>query len=568
MSKSTWALILSTFAAGLYVLFQIATRTPAPPDHQVYIGGTVITMNADQPYAEAVSVKHDRIVAVGTSSEIMATVTDKTEVHDLMGRTLVPGFIDAHGHFPASGIYTLVADLSSPPVGRVQNMAMLIERLKVQAAGVEPGEWVIGFSYDDSAIAERRHPTREDLDQVSTEHPVVAVHSSLHFATVNSMALTQLEITAETPDPNGGVIVRDPVSGLPTGVLEENAMMTLLQQATDFSLFESFLMVKSAVKEYAQNGVTTANVGAGSRDQMEGLSTLSKWGVIPQRLTVLPLQQEFANEIATGTFDAADWDSERFNTTAFKIVADGSIQGHTGYLTHPYHQPYKGDAEYRGYPRVDKPDLLTQVRELFRNGYRVAIHTNGDASIDDALDVIEAVLQEYPIPDHRTTLIHAQMAREDQIQRMAQLGVTPSFFSAHVYFWGDRHRDIFMGPDRAAHISPAQWALKHGVRFSSHLDTPVVPMRPLRAVSAMINRTTSSGQVLGADQAIDILSALHAVTIEAAWQAGLEDSLGSIEVGKQADLVVLSGNPVQNVDSVEELKVERTVIAGVTIYQR
>jgi predicted amidohydrolase YtcJ len=182
--------------------------------------------------------------------------------------------------------------------------------------------------------------------------------------------------------------------------------------------------------------------------------------------------------------------------------------------------------------------------------------------------VIEAVLQEYPIPDHRTTLIHAQMAREDQIQRMAQLGVTPSFFSAHVYFWGDRHRDIFMGPDRAAHISPAQWALKHGVRFSSHLDTPVVPMRPLRAVSAMINRTTSSGQVLGADQAIDILSALHAVTIEAAWQAGLEDSLGSIEVGKQADLVVLSGNPVQNVDSVEELKVERTVIAGVTIYQR
>lgn len=567
MSKSTWALVALAFFGGLYVLFQMATRTPEPPAHQVFIDGTVLTMNAEAPIAEAISVRGDTIEAVGTTEDIMALVTDETEVHDLLGRTLLPGFIDAHGHFPGSGMYSLVANLSSPPVGDVLDMAMLIERLRAQAQSKAPGEWVIGLSYDDTAIAEQRHPTRLDLDKVSTEQPVVALHSSLHFATVNTKALELLGIDPTTPDPEGGVIVRDE-QGRATGVLEENAMMSLMQEVLSFGAFEGFLMTKAAVKDYAQHGVTTANMGAASQEQMKGMRMMSNWGVIPQRLTVMPLQTENDEAITQGTFDETAWDTDRFDVVGFKIVADGSIQGYTGYLSHPYHVPYKGDADYRGYARVSREELFRQVREIFKHGYKVAIHTNGDASINDALDAIEAALQEFPAEDHRTILIHSQMSRLDQVERMARLGVTPSFFTAHVYFWGDRHRDIFMGPERAENISPSQWAIQNGVRFTTHLDTPVVPMRPLRAVSAMVNRLTSSGAVLGADQRTDMMTALQATTIDAAWQVGQETRLGSIEPGKLADLVVLSGNPLENADRVHELKVERTVIGGVTIYRR
>ena len=567
MSKSTWALVALAFFGGLYVLFQMATRTPEPPAHQVFIDGTVLTMNAEAPIAEAISVRGDTIEAVGNTEDIMALVTDETEVHDLLGRTLLPGFIDAHGHFPGSGMYSLVANLSSPPVGDVLDMAMLIERLRAQAQSKAPGEWVIGLSYDDTAIAEQRHPTRLDLDKVSTEQPVVALHSSLHFATVNTKALELLGIDSTTPDPEGGVIVRDE-QGRATGVLEENAMMSLMQEVLSFGAFEGFLMTKAAVKDYAQHGVTTANMGAASQEQMKGMRMMSNWGVIPQRLTVMPLQTENDEAITQGTFDETEWDTDRFDVVGFKIVADGSIQGYTGYLSHPYHVPYNGDADYRGYARVSREELFRQVREIFKHGYNVAIHTNGDASINDALDAIEAALEEFPAEDHRTILIHSQMSRLDQVERMARLGVTPSFFTAHVYFWGDRHRDIFMGPERAENISPSQWAIQNGVRFTTHLDTPVVPMRPLRAVSAMVNRLTSSGAVLGVDQRTDMMTALRATTIDAAWQVGQETRLGSIEPGKLADLVVLSGNPLENADRVHELKVERTVIGGVTIYRR
>ena len=567
MSKSTWALVALAFFGGLYVLFQMATRTPEPPAHQVFIDGTVLTMNAEAPIAEAISVRGDTIEAVGNTEDIMSLVTDETEVHDLLGRTLLPGFIDAHGHFPGSGMYSLVANLSSPPVGDVLDMAMLIERLRAQAQSKAPGEWVIGLSYDDTAIAEQRHPTRLDLDKVSTEQPVVALHSSLHFATVNTKALELLGIDSTTPDPEGGVIVRDE-QGRATGVLEENAMMSLMQEVLSFGAFEGFLMTKAAVKDYAQHGVTTANMGAASQEQMKGMRMMSNWGVIPQRLTVMPLQTENDEAITQGTFDETEWDTDRFDVVGFKIVADGSIQGYTGYLSHPYHVPYNGDADYRGYARVSREELFRQVREIFKHGYKVAIHTNGDASINDALDAIEAALEEFPAEDHRTILIHSQMSRLDQVERMARLGVTPSFFTAHVYFWGDRHRDIFMGPERAENISPSQWAIQNGVRFTTHLDTPVVPMRPLRAVSAMVNRLTSSGAVLGVDQRTDMMTALRATTIDAAWQVGQETRLGSIEPGKLADLVVLSGNPLENADRVHELKVERTVIGGVTIYRR
>jgi predicted amidohydrolase YtcJ len=366
----------------------------------------------------------------------------------------------------------------------------------------------------------------------------------------------------------GGVIGRRPGSREPNGLLEETARMGVLAQMQDVSLIDSYRMVKSAVRDYAQVGVTTAQAGGTTPSTATGLVTVSKLGIVPQRLVLFAFADEFGDALTNGEFQPGKYTSERVYMTAVKLVADGSIQGYTGYLSEPYHQPFHGDATYRGYPAIPREDLFAQVEALHRAGHQLAIHGNGDASIEDILDAFEAAQAVHPVQDPRMILVHAQMAREDQVARMKSLGVTPSFFSAHTYYWGDRHRDIFMGPRRAATMSPARWAQADGLRFSSHMDTPVTPMLPLQAVWSQVHRISHGGEVVGPGQRIDVMSALRAVTIDAAWQVFLDDRIGSLEPGKYADLVLLSGNPLDDPMGMRELRVERTVVGGATIYRR
>ena len=568
MRWKTVLVVLVALVAGVGVLVKIATRVPAPPAHQVFINGDILTMDADNRIVEALSVRQDRVEAVGSTEEIMALVGDETEIIDLRGRTLLPGFVDAHGHFPASGMSAIAADLNSPPIGDKNTMAEVLAALEQRAETADPGEWVTGFGYDDTLLAEQRHPTRAELDAVSTEHPVVAMHISGHMLVANSVALDLVGIDADTPDPEGGVIGRRPGTREPNGLLEENARLEVMHKMQDIPLLDVYRMMKSAVREYARVGVTTAQSGGVSEQLAMGLSAFSKFGVIPQRLVLFPFENEFGEKLLNGEYQPGQYNTERLEMGAVKIVADGSIQGYTGYLSQPYHTPFHGDPDYRGYPAVPREKLFAQVLDLHKAGYQIAIHGNGDESIEDIIDAFEAAQQARPVDDPRMILIHSQMAREDQVARMADLGITPSFFTAHTWYWGDRHRDIFMGPERAAGISPARWAQQYGVPFSSHLDTPVTPMRPLQAVWSQVHRQTTGGDVLGEDQRIGVMDALRAVTIDAAWQVFQDDNRGSLEPGKYADLVVLSGNPLDDPMGMRELQVERTLVGGATIYRR
>lgn len=568
MNWKSVLLVAAALLVGLVVVIKIATRLPEPPAHQVFINGDVLTMDADNLVVEALSVRGDRIEAVGSTAQIMALAEDDTEVVDLRGRALLPGFIDAHGHFPGSGLSTVSADLNSPPIGRITTMAQVLDALAQEAAAKSPGEWVTGFGYDDTLLQEQRHPTRAELDAVSSEHPIMAMHVSGHMVVANSLALERVGITADTPDPVGGVIGRRPGSREPNGLLEETARMEVLQQAQDMSLVDTYRLFKTAAKEYAAIGVTTAQSGAVSHEMARGLSLFSKLGVVPQRLILFPMEIEFGEQLLNGEYDPLDYNSDRLEMGAVKISADGSIQGFTGYLSRPYHSPYHDNPDYRGYPAVPREDLFEQVAALHKAGYQIAIHGNGDESIEDILDAFEAAQERHPVADPRMILIHAQMARKDQIARMKELGVTPSFFTAHTWYWGDRHRDIFLGPERAAQISPGKWAQDYGVRFSSHLDTPVTPMQPLQAVWSQVFRITFGGDVLGPEQRIEVMDALRAVTSDAAWQVFQEDNRGSLEPGKYADLVVLSGNPLDDPMAMRDLQVERTMVGGVTIYRR
>lgn len=562
-------LILLAFLGGLVVLAAIATRPPSAPEHEIYVNGNVLTMDATGTVSEAVSLREGLIDSVGSSEEILALVSDNTVVVDLRGRTVLPGFIDAHGHFPGSGQTVFSADLNSPPIGEVTNLSQLLERLTRLAQARSDG-WIIGHGYDDTLLAERRHPNRDDLDTVSSDRPVAIIHVSGHLAVVNSAALAILGIDSESVDPEGGVIVREPDSDggrRPNGVLEETAARAVWEYTLDLSAMDALRMTTQAAEEYLAAGVTTASAGGMPSAVATLLGFLSQLNQFPQRVALFPLFEEVGEQLLDGSVTLDGFAKARVSAPRVKIIADGSIQGYTGYLSAPYHVPYKGDPDYRGYASVPREVLFQQVAGLYERRIQVAIHCNGDASIEDGLDAIEYAMQQHPWPEARPLMIHAQMTREDQIARMAELGVTPSFFSAHTYYWGDRHAAIFMGPERAANMSPARWAQDAGVRFSSHLDTPVTPMLPLQAVWSQVERMSTSGTVIGPDQRIDRLSALRAVTIDAAWQVFMDDVIGSIEPGKDADLVVLSDNPLTALD-IRSLKVDRTIIAGATVYKR
>ncbi len=561
------SLVALIVVASLYISTLVSA--PVAPSHQVFIGGEVLTMDPDSKIAEAVSVRDGVIDQVGSTVEILALVTEDTDVVDLSGRTLVPGFVDAHGHFPGSGQTAFTVDLNSPPIGDTESIPELLDKLRAFGEKRTDG-WLIGSNYDDTLLAEKRHPTRDDLDLVSATRPIAVVHVSGHLMVVNSAALAELHIDETTPDPEGGHIVRDLSSAdqrRPNGILEETATHHARDKTLDLSVSDAWQMTKLATTEYLQYGVTTASAGGMPTAIASLLGPMSNYNQMPLRVALFPFFDEVGAGLLAGEITLDDFASGRVRVPRVKIIADGSIQGFTGYLSQPYHRSHKGDADYRGYPAVPRDALFEQVAGLYRQRIQVAIHGNGDASIEDALDAIEAAAAKYPWPEARPLIIHAQMTRKDQIARMAALGVTPSFFSAHTFFWGDRHAGIFMGPERAANMSPAKWAQEAGVRFSSHMDTPVTPMRPLQAVWSPVERKTKTGVVLGPDQRIDRMTALRAVTIDAAWQVFMDEQVGSIEPGKLADLVVLSGSPLTAPD-LRDLLVDMTVIEGVTHFER
>jgi predicted amidohydrolase YtcJ len=381
----------------------------------------------------------------------------------------------------------------------------------------------------------------------------------------NSFALERFGIDADTPDPPGGEIRRDE-DGEPNGLLLETAGRPMILEALKLPPLQQVAVVRAAVDAYAREGFTTVQNGLANKEQLEGMSMGSKLGLIPLRVVAWPAEELALEAIASG-LDLEEYVTDRMHVGAVKFVGDGSIQGYTGYLSEPYHVLGEHPEGYRGYPNIDKASMREHVEQIHCAGFQVAVHGNGDAAIDQFLDSWEAALQACPAEDRRPILVHAQMSRPDQLERMKRLGVAPTFFSAHVYYWGDRHRDIFLGPERASRISPAASAAALGLRFTTHLDAPVVPIDSRLQLWAPVARETSSGEPLGLGERISVEQSLRAMTIEAAWQMHLDDEIGSIEPGKKADLVILSDDPVGPSTDLLAIDVERTVVGGVTVFE-
>lgn len=548
------------------------TATNANAADTLYSGGPIITVDDRQPNAEAIVVRDGRIAFVGTS-KAARDFSPQAQHIDLQGHTLAPGFIDAHGHVSGVGLQALSANLLPAPDGEgnsIPALQKIMREFRAHPTTAEGYKVLIGFGYDDSQLVEQRAPTRHDLDAIAADIPVILMHQSGHIGAYNSKALELAGITADTPNPPGGVIRREPGSNVPDGVLEESAHnIALAKLMPAMTAEQSLAMIEAGQALYMKYGYTTAQDGKSDAGTLQLLPMAAKAGKLKIDVVAYPdIEVALQNPAMQGPFYGLNY-SDHYRIGGVKISLDGSPQGKTAWLTKPYYKIPEGEKpDYAGYPafptaKVD--DLLTQA---WGHGWQVLAHANGDAAIDQLIHAVSAAETKYPDKHLVPVLIHGQTLRKDQVGELRRLGIFPSLFPMHTYYWGDWHRDSVLGPERAENISPTQWVLDAGMVFTSHHDAPVVFPDSMRVLDATVNRVTRSGRVLGPDQRVSPAIALKAITLWAARQYGEESSKGSIEVGKRADLVLLSDNPLSIERSqLHTIKVLQTIKDGEVVYE-
>jgi hypothetical protein len=541
------------------------------PADAIYYGGDIITMEGDSAvYPEAVVVSEGRITFTGSKADAEKMKGDSTVMRDLGGKTLVPGFIDGHCHFFAFGSQALSANLLAAPDGTSNNIDDLVNELKswYQKNGADKTQgWIVGIGFDDAVLKENRFPTKDDLDKVSTDLPVMATHISGHFCSVNTKGLEVLGITATSKDPEGGVIRRVKGSRDPNGVLEELAAIPhMFKLVTPPTKELSDLYFDAGQRMAASYGYTTCNEGRamGNHEQMADYATRGKMYLDVNSWIDYSVPQHMRSE----------WHSKEYKNhyriAGLKLTLDGSPQGRTAWRSSPYLIPPDGQKKgYKGYPAIPKDeDVQKIVDSAFANNWQLKAHTNGDAAADQLFRAIGKASAKYGNEDRRNILIHGQLIRMDQLDSIKKYSMIASLFPMHTFYWGDWYKEI-IGPDKAQQISPIKSALKKGIRVTSHTDAPVAFPNMMMILWTTVNRVSRTGTVMGPDERLTPYEALKSITIWGAEQFFEEGEKGTLTPGKLADMVVLDKNPLK-VDpmNLKDIVVLETIKEGKTIYEK
>ncbi|MDX2133300.1 MAG: amidohydrolase [Saprospiraceae bacterium] len=567
---------VSTVAVAIFIVScnQSAKQNkPADAADAIYYGGEIITMEGESPeYVEAIAIKDGKILFVGSKVESEKFHGDKTQMNDLKGKTLIPGMIDGHAHFASFGSQAVTANLLAYPDGKCGDIPTLITTLKQwhAANGVDKTNgWIIGMGFDDAVLKENRFPTKEDLDQVSKDVPVIIVHISGHFSVMNSKGLEKVGITKNSKDPSGGLIRRMNGSQEPNGVLEELAsipnMLNILTPATPE--LGDFYMDKG--QELALSyGYTTANEGRAMVGNHKTFVDFANKGKFK-----LDVNSDVDYTVAKELM-ATEWNSKtyknHYRVKGVKLTLDGSPQGRTAWRTIPYTLPPDGQPkDYKGYPAIaDDKEVERIVDEAYSNNWQLSIHCNADASMDQLCRALNKVEGKLNSKERRTALIHGQLIRMDQIDSLKKYNIIGSFFPMHTYYWGDWY-DKIIGEEKAQQISPIKTALNKGVRVTSHTDAPVALPNLMMIMYTTVNRLSRSGKVMGEAERLTPYEALKSLTEWGAYQFFEEDIKGTLKTGKLADLVVLDQNPLK-VDplTLKDIKVLETIKEGKSVYTR
>lgn len=559
----------ATIAVMFVSLIPVPGLTAAPPADRIIRGGPIVTVNPAHPLAEAVAIAGGKIVAVGSESDVMQHKGPATEILDLGGRTLVPGFVDGHSHFFSLVDVQTQALCASPPAGPCKTVADVIAALREvqQRRNLGPGKFVMGYGYDPEMLAEKRPPTKQELDAAFPDNPVMIVHVSGHGAMLNSKALAMYGVTAATPTPNGGVIGREPGSNEPNGLLFETAFLPIFSKVPGPDGDEAITLLEKGQELYLRNGITTAQEGATMKHQLELLRRLADRGGLKLDVVCLP----FITEIDTIFAGRPPRDEPEYvrhlRIGGVKIVMDGSPQGRTAAFTTPYlTDGPAGQKQWRGELSFPQPVLNDWVKKVYDGGATLFVHCNGDAAIDALLEAHRFASGGEPEKPRGTVGVHSQFIRRDQLEKYRAWSITPSFFTLHCFYFGDTHVTN-RGPQQADFISPMRSARAIGLRPANHTDFNVSPLSQIFTIHTAVNRLSRTGRTIGRDERITPLEALEAITIDGARIYGEESTKGSIEVGKLADLVVLSANPLTTPPAaIETVRVEETIKDGETVW--
>jgi len=534
----------------------------------IYFGGDIITMEGDSAiYAEALAVKDNNIVFVGSKREADERKTDSTVMHDLQGKTLFPGFIDAHCHFGGFPLQAVGAQLLPPPDAGVATISSLQQTLRAWATpeNIALTGWIFGAGYDESVMEEKRHPTKQELDQVSTEYPIIVIHISGHFCSMNSKGLEMMGINAASKDPAGGVIRRMPGTREPNGVLEELAAIPLFSKALVPKSKEAALKFAEAGQDMAISyGYTTVQEG---RAMNESFIELAENNLF--KIDVVSYVDYLYPKFLESKWTSKDY-VNHYRIGGMKITLDGSPQGRTAWRTTPYLLPPPGEPKtYKGYPAIpDDKEVEALYKLAFKNNWQVHTHANGDAAIDQLIRCIKPAIAAYGNTDRRSTLIHGQYVRTDQLDSLKKLDMIASLFPLHTFYWGDWHKQI-IGDCLGDKISPTKTALNKGLRLTIHTDAPVALPNLMRMVWTAVNRTSRSGKIIGDGEQLTPYEAMKCLTEWSAYQHFEENKKGTLASGKVADLVVLDKNPLKVLpNDIKDIRVMETIKEGKSIYKR
>lgn len=539
---------------GMAVAGEATAAAPGPAD-VIFQGGTVLTQDPRRPRAAALAVRGDRILAVGSARHVAAHRGPATKIVELGGRTLAPGFVEPHMH----GTSVFFDDWLDLTPFTTATVGEALDKVRAAAARTPAGDWIRGQGID-PALQPGGPITLDRLEAVAPDHPLIIVEGNGHVAYANRRALALAKVDETTPNPPQGRIIHD-ADGRLTGRFEEPpAMGLLLRVLPPMGLAEYRQRLRRLLDKAASVGCTSLHdCGVGSIYQGAELDALAE--VMkddpPVRYSAALVSNLMDLWLKRGLTPGGG--DDLFRVTAIKAWADGSNQARSGYQR----EPYLGD-DRRGALNYSREQITSVVGRAHDLGWQVSVHANGDAAIDTVLAAYADVLAKAPRIDHRHRIEHCSILHPEQMAQMKRLGVSPSFLIGHVHYWGRAFRDQILGPARADLYDPCASALRAGLRISLHSDYSVTPMEPLRYMENAVTRVMKDGgEVLNPAERITPDQALRAVTLDAAWQCQADHVVGSLEVGKYADLVLLEGDPTRvDPTTIRKIKVSETWMGG------
>lgn len=535
-------------------------------ESKIYYNAQIITMEDECPIAQAMYIKDGRIRSVGSDEEIISLKKEDTILIDLEQKVILPGFIDSHSHLSSMIFHYLLIDIGFDKCKKIED---IIEALKQEFTMNPPNqnEWMVGWGYDNIAFDEGKHPTKYDLNKISTSVPIIILHVSGQCAVCNSPALKELGYAGKDfKVPTGGVVEK--VKEDTTGLISGNALYD--RDVIPFPAVEKIICaLQKAIFEYVSNGITTIQDARTGGLEYVLLKNLADLNELPVDV-ISYVTKDTLHKVKPVQVEASIYQN-RYRIGGYKMELDGSPHLRTAWLSKPYYivPEQKGD-NYRGFPLKTDQEVEKECMKCIENEWQINVHCNGDAACDQFIDAYEKVWNQLNHKkDLRPVIIHAQVIREDQLEKMKELKMIPSFFLDPIYFSGDYYHETALGALRAKKVSPLKTAVSNGLVFTLHQNAPVIPPKVLYSVHNALNRTTKKNRVLGEEEKITIEEALKAVTIHAAYQIFEESEKGSIKAGKKADFIILNKNPLnEDKGSIKDIKVLETHKEGIAVYKR